>query len=91
MPYAEYGLTYDFQIIVQTAQGLRPSIPEGAPLDFINVFQACVDAVPSKRPTATQIAEMLRVRFVPSVILVISHFVVGLRREVSKGSEILPR
>jgi hypothetical protein len=59
MPYAEYGLTYDFQIIVQTAQGLRPSIPDGAPNDLVKVFLACLDAVPAKRPEAREIAQML--------------------------------
>lgn len=66
MPYAEYGLTYDFQIIVQTANGLRPSIPDGAPMDLVKIFQACVDPVPAKRPDATQVAAMLKV---PSLLL----------------------
>jgi len=60
MPYAEYGLTYDFQIIVQTAQGLRPSVPDGSPIELVKVFQACVDAVPARRPDAREVAAMLR-------------------------------
>jgi hypothetical protein len=31
MPYSEYGFSYDFQVIVQSVTGLRPSVPMGTP------------------------------------------------------------
>lgn len=59
MPYAEYGLSYDFQIIVQTSQGLRPSIPNGTPLQLKTFFENLVDHDASKRPTATEAAKKI--------------------------------
>jgi len=53
-PYAEYNFSMDFQIIVQTAQGLRPSIPPGAQMDFVELFNQCVEGDPSVRPTAEE-------------------------------------
>jgi hypothetical protein len=82
MPYAEYGLTYDFQIIVQTAQGLRPSVPDGAPLDLVKIFQICVDPVPAKRPDATSVAAMLKVRYLFSKCkFPMFHFIVNYKAE----------
>lgn len=61
-PYAEFGLHIDFQIIVQTAQGLRPTIPIGCPLDFVEVFAMCVGPEASDRATAREVADRIKVR-----------------------------
>lgn len=60
-PYAEYHFTMDFQIIVQTAQGLRPSLPKGSQKDFIELFKQCVDQDPESRPSAAEAAHETRV------------------------------
>jgi serine/threonine protein kinase len=43
-PYSEYkNLTYDFQIMVQAAGGLRPTLPEGTPASFLQLYKDCTD------------------------------------------------
>lgn len=60
-PYAEYAFTIDYQVIVQTSQGLRPSVPVGAQCDFVELFQACVVGEVEFRPTAQEVANQIRV------------------------------
>jgi len=59
-PYAEYSFTLDFQVIVQSSQGLRPSVPVGAQVDFVELFHKCVKGLPEERPTALSVAETIR-------------------------------
>eukprot|EP01126_Amoeba_proteus_P031110 TRINITY_DN3061_c1_g1_i1.p1 TRINITY_DN3061_c1_g1~~TRINITY_DN3061_c1_g1_i1.p1 ORF type:complete len:866 (+),score=190.17 TRINITY_DN3061_c1_g1_i1:441-3038(+) len=59
-PYAEYGLHIDYQIIIQTAQGLRPTIPIGSPLDLVDVYFNCVKPEAGERPTAAQVASHIQ-------------------------------
>jgi len=59
-PYAEYHFTMDFQIIVQTAQGLRPSVPAGSQVEFVSLFKECVEGDPEVRPTAAEAAQTIR-------------------------------
>jgi len=60
MPYAEYNFTLDYQVIVQTSQGLRPSVPKGAQLDFVDLFKKCVVQDVEARPCAFEVAEIIR-------------------------------
>lgn len=59
-PYAEYAFTLDFQVIVQSSQGLRPSVPKGAQLDFVEMFHQCVMGDPEARPSALEVAQAIR-------------------------------
>jgi len=59
-PFAEFGLAVEYAILVQAASGKRPSIPEGTPMPFVELFQRCVDPNPDKRPTAAQVAEIFQ-------------------------------
>lgn len=68
-PYAEYNFTMDFQIIVQTAQGLRPSVPVGAQNNFVDLFHECVENDPLVRPSAQEAARTIRVCFITHYML----------------------
>jgi len=41
-PYSEFNLNYDFQIMVQAAEGLRPTIPKTAPKELKKLYEDCV-------------------------------------------------
>eukprot|EP01130_Rhizamoeba_saxonica_P017277 TRINITY_DN8314_c0_g1_i2.p1 TRINITY_DN8314_c0_g1~~TRINITY_DN8314_c0_g1_i2.p1 ORF type:complete len:812 (-),score=205.03 TRINITY_DN8314_c0_g1_i2:34-2469(-) len=58
-PYQEYNLSFDFQIIVQTARGLRPNIPPGSPDALVQTYLHCVNPDPTQRPSARQVATAL--------------------------------
>eukprot|EP01126_Amoeba_proteus_P042756 TRINITY_DN4659_c0_g2_i12.p1 TRINITY_DN4659_c0_g2~~TRINITY_DN4659_c0_g2_i12.p1 ORF type:complete len:680 (-),score=174.16 TRINITY_DN4659_c0_g2_i12:695-2734(-) len=58
-PFSEFKLANDFAIIIQSAEGLRPTIPEGSPMNFVRIFQKCVCETPEERPTATEVAMWL--------------------------------
>jgi len=60
MSYAEYNFTLDYQVIVQTSQGLRPSVPVGAHVYFVDLFQKCVRPEVIDRPTSDHCAEIIR-------------------------------
>src|SRR5437016_3149880 len=50
-PYAEYpNLHMDFMIIVQSSQGLRPTIPEKCPESLKTVIKTMMDGQPENRP-----------------------------------------
>jgi len=59
-PYEEYNFTMDYQVIVQTSQGLRPSIPKGCQFDFVDLFDDCVSGIPEERPTAQEVAKTIK-------------------------------
>lgn len=59
-PYAEYSFTIDYQVIVQTSQGLRPSVPVGSQMDFVELFQTCVVGEPEMRPSAREVADEIK-------------------------------
>jgi hypothetical protein len=60
-PYSEYkNLTYDFQIMVQAAGGLRPTLPDNTPASFIQLYKDCTAADVAKRPTAADVITRLR-------------------------------
>jgi hypothetical protein len=60
-PYSEFkNLTYDFQIIVQAASGLRPTLPDQTPASFKKLYQDCTSPSVENRPSAAQIVERLK-------------------------------
>jgi len=60
-PYEEFGFTMDVQIMVNSSEGLRPTIPNKTPMSIVEIFQCCCDPLPEKRPLASEAAESLRV------------------------------
>jgi hypothetical protein len=59
-PFSEFpNLHHDFQIMLQAASGVRPTIPTETPEPMRLLIQDCVSADVSKRPTAGQVAERL--------------------------------
>jgi len=58
-PYGEYGLSYDFQIIVQSSMGLRPNIPNNTPKPFVDLYLRCVDGSPDARPDAQEVVDVI--------------------------------
>eukprot|EP01127_Copromyxa_protea_P005958 TRINITY_DN15780_c0_g1_i1.p1 TRINITY_DN15780_c0_g1~~TRINITY_DN15780_c0_g1_i1.p1 ORF type:complete len:822 (-),score=147.78 TRINITY_DN15780_c0_g1_i1:34-2499(-) len=58
-PYQEFSFTLDFQIIVQTSQGLRPSIPPGVNNDLVDLYLDCVSQDPEIRPTARECGDRI--------------------------------
>jgi hypothetical protein len=60
-PFSEYKqLHYDFQILVQAASGLRPTLPEATPKPLVDLYKACTDAKPELRPSAAEVVERLQ-------------------------------
>jgi len=57
-PYEEFHFSMDVQIIVQVADGLRPTIPDGAPMDFVEIFQQCTAAV--DRPNVLEVVDRIK-------------------------------
>lgn len=58
-PYSEFNLVYDFQIIVQASQGLRPSAPPNTPQPLLDLITICTDSDVSKRPTASEVVSKI--------------------------------
>ncbi|XP_049852546.1 stress-activated protein kinase alpha-like [Schistocerca gregaria] len=59
-PFSEFkNLNYDFQIIVQASQGLRPTIPSKLPENFKTLISRCIDERVEARPTTKQVVDML--------------------------------
>lgn len=58
-PYSEFNLVYDFQIIVQASQGLRPTIHESTPSSLKELIQKCTHVDPNCRPTAKDVVKYL--------------------------------
>jgi len=62
-PYEEYHFDRPFQILVQSAKGLRPNIPIGTPDPFVVVYQHCIDGIADSRPSAIDVVqEIIRLR-----------------------------
>ncbi|EXX76243.1 hypothetical protein GLOIN_2v1763687 [Rhizophagus irregularis DAOM 181602=DAOM 197198] len=51
--------SHDSQLIQEICSGLRPSVISGTPPAFARLMLQCLDADPSKRPTASQLYEWL--------------------------------
>lgn len=59
-PFAEYKhINHDFQIIIQAAKGLRPTLPFSTPRLLVKLYEDCVAADPEARPTCQEIIERL--------------------------------
>jgi ankyrin repeat protein len=59
-PFSEFpNLHHDFQIMLQAASGVRPTIPPETPQVMRTLIEDCVAAEVAKRPTAGQVAERL--------------------------------
>lgn len=59
-PFSEYpNLHHDFQIMLQAASGVRPTIPVETPPTMRALIEDCVSPDVSKRPTAKEVAERL--------------------------------
>ncbi|CAB4405454.1 unnamed protein product [Rhizophagus irregularis] len=50
---------HDSQLIQEICSGLRPNVISGTPPVFARLMLQCLDADPSKRPTASQLYEWL--------------------------------
>lgn len=59
-PFAEFKhINHDFQIIIQAAKGLRPTLPFSTPRLLVKLYDDCVAADPEARPTCQEIIERL--------------------------------
>lgn len=59
-PFAEYKhINHDFQIIIQAAKGLRPTLPFSTPRLLVKLYEDCVAPDPELRPTCQEIIERL--------------------------------
>lgn len=59
-PFAEYKhINHDFQIIIQAAKGLRPTLPFSTPRLLVKLYDDCVASDPDARPTCQEIIERL--------------------------------
>jgi len=58
-PFQEFNLPFDFQIIVQSSQGLRPSIPAGSNNELAQLYLDCISHLPEERPSAREAANRL--------------------------------
>jgi serine/threonine protein kinase len=60
-PFSEYKqLHFDFQILVQAASGLRPTLPKATPQPLVDLFKACTEGKPELRPSAAEVVERLQ-------------------------------
>jgi hypothetical protein len=59
-PFAEFKhINHDFQIIIQAAKGLRPTLPFTTPRPLVKLYEDCVAADPDARPTCQEILDRL--------------------------------
>jgi len=59
-PFAEFKhINHDFQIIIQAAKGLRPTLPFSTPRLLVKLYEDCVAADPDARPTCAEIIERI--------------------------------
>ncbi|RIA89039.1 kinase-like domain-containing protein [Glomus cerebriforme] len=57
-PY--YDIPHDEFLVLKICQGLRPSFNIKVPQLIVDLFKQCVDAIPSKRPTANYLQKIFR-------------------------------
>ena len=54
------GQKYDYHsMAIRILDGLRPPIPKGIELCYINLLKSCWDSDPEKRPSASEIYETI--------------------------------
>ncbi|KYQ90942.1 ankyrin repeat-containing protein [Tieghemostelium lacteum] len=55
-PYSEYPhIKMDFQIMLNSKEGLRPTLPLDTPVGLVNLFKQCVHQFSDKRPSCEEI------------------------------------
>ncbi|GBB93424.1 hypothetical protein RclHR1_02170005 [Rhizophagus clarus] len=57
-PY--YNVSHDENLAIKICQGLRPKFDIKVPELIVHLIKRCLDAIPSNRPTAEEIEEILR-------------------------------
>lgn len=58
-PYSEYGFSYDFQIIVKSVGGLRPTVDSSTPKTLADLYWRCVHPVSATRPTIDELSTLI--------------------------------
>jgi hypothetical protein len=59
-PFSEYpNIKMDFQIMLNSKDGVRPTLSPQAPQSLREVYQSCVAQNPADRPTCTQLIQSL--------------------------------
>ncbi|EGC39321.1 hypothetical protein DICPUDRAFT_16456, partial [Dictyostelium purpureum] len=59
-PYSEYPhIKMDFQIMLNSKEGLRPTLPANTPEGLKNLYRQCVDQEQLQRPSCEEIIEAL--------------------------------
>eukprot|EP01112_Ceratiomyxa_fruticulosa_P004101 TRINITY_DN1445_c0_g1_i1.p1 TRINITY_DN1445_c0_g1~~TRINITY_DN1445_c0_g1_i1.p1 ORF type:complete len:727 (+),score=136.48 TRINITY_DN1445_c0_g1_i1:310-2490(+) len=60
-PFSEYNhIKVDFQIMLNSKEGLRPTLPANTPEVLVTLYKKCVAQEPEERPDCTDIMEALR-------------------------------
>jgi len=57
VPFSEYDLQHQFQILMEASKGTRPSLPPGSPKDIVQLYLDCVNTDPDSRPTSSEVAK----------------------------------
>ncbi|EGG19512.1 ankyrin repeat-containing protein [Cavenderia fasciculata] len=61
-PYSEYPhIKMDFQIMLNSKEGLRPTLPSSCPAGLVNLYKDCVHQEASHRPTCEDIISSLNI------------------------------
>lgn len=59
-PFSEYPhIKMDFQIMLNSKEGVRPTLPPNTPEELVALYQSTVAQNPKDRPSCTQIIEQL--------------------------------
>lgn len=59
-PFSEYpNIKMDFQIMLNSKDGVRPTLTTQAPASLRDIYQSCVAQNPADRPTCTQLSQLL--------------------------------
>ncbi|KAF2070487.1 hypothetical protein CYY_008198 [Polysphondylium violaceum] len=59
-PYSEYShIKMDFQIMLNSKEGLRPTLPQCCPVGLSNLYYQCVHQDAAQRPSCEEIIETL--------------------------------
>lgn len=59
-PFSEYpNIKMDFQIMLNSKEGVRPTLPPQTPASLRDVYQSCVAQNPADRPTCSQLVQVL--------------------------------
>jgi hypothetical protein len=59
-PFSEYpNIKMDFQIMLNSKEGVRPTLPAKTPQHLRDVYQICVAQNPDDRPSCTQLVQAL--------------------------------